>query len=59
MMSDRDVWLKAGEIVAEHGDLSADYIIGQLGNVLGDCIAFEDWRRIAAAVDIISEATSQ
>jgi predicted NACHT family NTPase len=59
MMSDRDVWVKAGEIVAEHGDLTADYIIGQLGNVLGNCIAVEDWRRIAAAVDIISEATPQ
>jgi hypothetical protein len=55
-MSDRDVWLKAGEIVAEHGTLTADYIIAQLGDVLDDLIAVEDWRRVAAAVDAITAA---
>ncbi|WP_426280767.1 hypothetical protein [Sphingomonas sp. NFX23] len=59
MMSDRDVWVKAGAIVAEHGDLTADYIIKQLSDVLGDKIAVEDWRRVAAAVDAISDATPQ
>jgi len=59
MMSDRDVWVKAGAIVAEHGDLTADYIIQQLSDVLGDKIAVEDWRRVAAAVDAISDATPQ
>lgn len=44
MMSDRDVWLTAGAIVAEHGQLTADYIIAQWGKVLDDGAAIEDWR---------------
>lgn len=51
--------VKAGEILAEHGALTADYIIGQLGYVLSDRVAVEDWRRIAAAVDEISAARPQ
>ena len=58
MMSDRAVKVKAGEILAEHGALTADYIINQLGEVLGDRVAVEDWRRVAAAVDEITEASS-
>ena len=53
-MTDREVWIKAGAIFAEHGALAADYIIEQLESVLDDDIAVEDWRRIAAAVDQIS-----
>lgn len=53
------MWLKAGQILAEHGTLTADYIIEQLGDVLADRIAVEDWRRIAAAVDIIADAKPQ
>lgn len=59
MMGDRDVMMKAGEILAEHGALTSEYIIKQLGDVLGDRVAAEDWRRIAAAVDVISEARVQ
>lgn len=59
MMSDREVMVKAGAILAEHGALTADYIIEQLGDVLGDRVAVEDWRRIAGAVDAISNATPQ
>ena len=59
MMTDREVWVKAGSIVAEHGELTADYIIQQLGDVLGDRVAVEDWRRIAAAVDAIGDATAK
>ncbi len=59
MMTEREVWVQAGAILAEHGELTADYIIDQLSDALGDRIAVEDWRRIAAAVDIISEATPQ
>ena len=55
MMSDRDVIVKAGEILARHGALTSDYIIKQLG----DRVAVEDWRRIAAAGDVISEARPQ
>ena len=59
MMSDRDVMMEAGAILAEHGALTSDYIIEQLGDVLGDHVAVEDWRRIAAAVDAISDTTPQ
>lgn len=52
-MTDRDVMVKAGEILAEHGTMTADYIIDQLSDVLDDSIAVEDWRRVAAAVDEI------
>lgn len=59
MMTERDVMMKAGEIFAEHGATAADYIIDQLGDVLGDRVAVEDWRRVAAAVDEITEAKPQ
>jgi hypothetical protein len=59
MMSERDVWLKTAEIVAAHGTMTADFIIGLVGGALGNCITIEDWRRIAAAVDAITEAKPQ
>jgi hypothetical protein len=59
MMTERDVMVKAGEILAEHGALTSDYIIEHLGDVLGDRVAVEDWRRVAAAVDAINDATPQ
>ncbi len=59
MMTDRDVMVKAGEILAKHGALTSDYIIEQLGDVLGDRVAVEDWRRVAAAVDAITDAKPQ
>ena len=59
MMTDREVLMKAGEILAAHGALTSDYIMGQLSDVLGDSVAVEDWRRIAAAADSISEAKPQ
>lgn len=58
-MTDRDVMLKAGAILAEHGALTSDYIIEQLSDVLGDRVAVEDWRRVAAAVDEITGAPRQ
>ncbi len=58
-MTDREVMVKAGEIFAEQGALTADYIITQLGDVLGDSVAIEDWRRVAAAVDTIADASRQ
>lgn len=59
MMTDRDVMVKAGQILAKHGALTPEYIIEQLGEVHGDRIAVEDWRRVAAAVDAINDATPQ
>jgi hypothetical protein len=58
-VTDREVWIKAGAIVAEHGAMTADYIISQLGEILGDEVAVRDWRRVAAAVDAISAASVQ
>lgn len=56
-MEDREVWIQAGAILAAHGKLTSDYIIDQLSDALGDRVAVEDWRRIAAAVDAISDAS--
>lgn len=59
MMSQREVWIKAGAILAEHGAMAGYYIIGQLSDVMGCDDAEEDWRRVAAAVDAITGAKSQ
>jgi hypothetical protein len=58
-VTDREVWIKAGAIVAEHGAMTNDYIIEQLGNILDSHAEIEDWRRVAAAVDAIREAKPQ
>lgn len=58
MMTDRDVWVKAATILAEHGEMTADYIIDQLSDALDNEVAVEDWRRVAAAVDAITDAGS-
>lgn len=59
MMTDRDVWMKAGAILAEHGAMTTDYIIDQVTDALGNRIAVDDWRRVAAAVDAITGAPRQ
>ncbi|KQM50070.1 hypothetical protein ASE69_20885 [Sphingomonas sp. Leaf208] len=59
MISDRDAWMKAGVIVAEYGTLTTDYIISQLGDVIDGNVAVEDWRRVATAVDAITNALRQ
>ena len=56
MMTEREVWVQAGAILAEHGELTADYIIDQLSDALGSGVVVEDWRRVAAAVDMITAA---
>jgi hypothetical protein len=58
MMTDREVMLKAGAILAEHGTLTVDYILGHLADVLSDRPAAEEWRRVAYAVDRITGARS-
>jgi len=52
-MSDREVWLQAGAILAEHGEHTPDYIVDQMVAAIGDPVAVKDWHRIAAAVDVI------
>lgn len=56
--TDCEVWIAAGNILAEHGAMTADYIIDKLSDVLDDDIAVEDWRRVAAAVDEITSSSS-
>jgi len=58
-MSDRDVMVKRRAIRVDHGTLSTDYIIAQLGDVLDDRVADGGWRRVAAAVDSITRAPAQ
>ncbi|MES3057534.1 hypothetical protein O6V14_18015 [Sphingomonas faeni] len=55
-MTDREVMLKAGAILAEHGTLTVDYILGQLADFLSDRPSAEEWRRVAYAVDRITGA---
>jgi hypothetical protein len=55
-MPNRDIWLLAGTILAEHGDRSTLYLVEQLTKVRGDSVAVQNWRRIAAAVDFIAGA---
>ena len=57
-MEEREVWIQAGAILAEHGELTSDYIIDQMCDALGDRVAVQDWRRVAAAVDAITDASS-
>lgn len=52
-------WVKAGTILAEHGEQTADYIIDQISDALGDRVAAEDWRRVVAACDAITGARPQ
>ncbi|MDQ0836971.1 hypothetical protein [Sphingomonas faeni] len=53
-MTEREAWLKAGEILAEHGDPTVEYTIAHLGYLLDDDAGIQDWRRDAAAVDAIT-----
>ena len=56
MMTEREVWVQGGAILARRGDMSANYIIDELSDVLDDAVAVEDWRRVAAAIDRITSA---
>ncbi|WP_380782648.1 hypothetical protein [Sphingomonas sp. R86520] len=58
-MNDRDVWLKAAEIVAGFGDDGVGAFGGRLVEMLGEETSPEDWRRVAAAVDAIVSASRQ
>jgi hypothetical protein len=58
-MSDRDIWIKAGAILAEHGEMTPDYIIDQLSDVLDNYVAVKKRRGIAGAVDAITGAKPQ
>ena len=52
-LSNREIWLRAGTILAEHGPWSAKCIVSQLAQARGDCVAVQEWRRVGAALDYI------
>lgn len=52
-LTNRQVWLAAGTILAKHIEMTAEYVRDDLGDAIGPKIGFENLRRIAAAVDEI------
>jgi hypothetical protein len=52
-MTDRQVWVTAGRILATHAEMTATYVRDDLGDTIGPKIGFENLRRIARAVDAI------
>ena len=58
-LPNREIWLRAGTILSEHGDRSSVYIIEQLTESLGDVVAIENWRRVSAAIGYINDAQPQ
>jgi len=52
-MGEREVWIRAGAILAAHGEHTQDYVLDQMVDDIGDAVAVKDWHRIAVAVDII------
>ncbi len=50
---------QAGAILALHGALTTDYLNEELGDVIGERVAVEDWRRVAAAIEAIIDAKPQ
>ena len=57
-MKDREVWIQAGAILAKYDECSMQYIVDQLCEAIGDRVAVDDWRRIAAAVDAIATSNT-
>jgi hypothetical protein len=58
-MTNRQVWLTAGRILATHAEMTATYVRDDLSDTIGPKIGFENLRRIAAAVDAIVMAGPQ
>jgi len=52
-MEDREIWIQACVILAEHGEHTPDYIVDQMVAAIGNPVAVKDWHRIAAAADVI------
>ncbi|WP_160172599.1 hypothetical protein [Sphingomonas sp. FUKUSWIS1] len=42
-MSDREVWIQAAAILAEHGEHTPDYIVDQMVAAIGDPVAVKNW----------------
>lgn len=62
MMTDREVWLKAMEIVECHGTLDGESAVATIMDILDNerqSKEWNEWLRVAAAVDVIAGATAQ
>ena len=59
MMSDREVWLKAWDVVRTHGAMESAPVVATLLELMGDDPHTSDWARVAAAVDAINEGQLQ
>jgi hypothetical protein len=59
MMSEREVWEKAALIVAQFGNDKVEHFAERLVDTLRDTADPQDWRRVAAAVDVIAAASKQ
>lgn len=58
-MTEREIWEKAGAIVAQFGNDDEEQFAVRLAQLLRDTACPEDWRRVAAAVDAITDAPKQ
>lgn len=58
-MTEREVWQKASLIVSEFGDDDTVAFVERFTDILKDTANPNDWRRIAAAVDVLAAATKQ
>jgi hypothetical protein len=58
-MSDREVWEKASTIAAAFGDDEPERFTERLFDILRNTTNPQDWRRVAAAVDVIAGASRQ
>ncbi len=59
MMSDREVWLKAWDVVRTHGAMESAPVVATLQDIMGDDPHTSDWARVAAAVDAINQGPLQ
>ncbi len=56
-MSDREVWEKASTIAAAFRNDDQENFAARFFDILRENANPQDWRRVAAAVDIIAAAT--
>lgn len=58
-MTEREVWLRAAQIVQAHGHSAPKAVLNSLGDALSSPKGCDDWQRVALAVDMILFARPQ
>ena len=58
-MEDREIWIKAGAILAEHGEYTEEYILDKMVAAIEDTVAVKNLHRVAAAVNAINAGQLQ